>query len=325
MGIAGGSQPIPPLQFAAHSGSESGPAHSALPLDLQAIARTSQGYTGAPGLGPGQSESSHPYYDPAQDPDLDVDLHPTNRLLYLGIGVVLIGIIVVIAISLSDHDELPALPRTSPAGSTTTAGPGESVDPAGPSEAARPGVAAPGSTSSPSGPAPGKLPASQVNPSAAATDAGAARVSGDSISLHVVSHPAGADVYLAGDAIGVTPLDVRMKRTTGYQTLTLHRARFQDATTTVDLSGDCSRELTLKPTADEQAVRPNQGRDGRPSAGRDHTERTGSERSGRPRPPPPPVPPPPPTAPQPAKTCQDPGQFNPFDKSCDGQPCPPCR
>jgi serine/threonine protein kinase len=314
MGIAGGSQSIPPLQFAAHSGSESGPAHGAL-----------QGYTGAPGLGPGHSESSHPYYDPAQDPDLDVDLHPTNRLLYLGIGVVLIGIIVVIAISLSDHNELPALPRTSPTGSTTTAGPGESVNPEGPSEPARPGVAAPGS---PSGPAPGKLQASQVNPPAAATDAGAATVSDDSISLHVVSHPAGADVYLAGDAIGVTPLDVRMKRTTGYQTLTLHRARFQNATTTVDLSGDCSRELTLTPIADEQAVRPpNQGRD-RPSAGRDRTERTGSDRSsanpGRPRPSPPAPPTPPPTPPPPAKTCQDPGQLNPFDKSCDGQPCPPC-
>jgi hypothetical protein len=310
MGIAGGSQAMPPLQFAAHSGSESGPAHSALPLGSQAIPSMRQGYTGAPGLGLGQSERSYSHYDPAQDPALDVDLHPTNRLLYLGIGVVLIGIIVVIAMSFSDRDNLPALPRTMPGGSTTTAGPGESVNPEGPIEAARPGVAAPGSTSSVPARAPGKPQGPQITLSAAALDAGAATVSDDSISLHVVSHPGGADVFLGGNAIGVTPLDRRMKRTTGYQTLTVHRARFQDATTTVDLSGNCSRELTLTPIAVEQAVRPpNQG-PGRPPAG------SGSSGGRRP--------PPTPAAPPSAKTCQDPRQVNPFDESCDGKLCPPC-
>jgi hypothetical protein len=288
-----------------------------LPLGSQAIPRTRQGYDGAPGLG--QSELSYPHYDPARDPDLDIDLHPTNRLLYVGIGVLLIGIIVVLAISISDREEYPTPPRTSPVGSTTAPGPGESVTPDLLPETARPGVAAPGSPP----------PASQVaarpealpgNPPVAAVAAGSPSVSADSISLHVVSSPAGADVLLAGKPIGVTPLDVKIKRATGVQTLTLHRARYQDATTTVDLSGDCSRQLALVPIAEEAVRTPSAGTGGRTS-GRDR-----NPGGGRPRPSPPvaPAPPPAPPAPPPARTCQDPGEVNPWDKSCDGQPCPPC-
>jgi serine/threonine-protein kinase len=316
------SVPIPPLQFAAQSGSASGPAHSALPLGSQAIARTRRGYTGAPGVG--QSESSYPIYEPAQDPDLDVDLQPNRRLLYVGLGVVLIGIIVVLAISVADNDELPAPPtRTAPvAGTTTTPGPAEAAKPDLPSEPARPGVAASGSSSA----TPGEP--SQVN-APAVLDAGAQAVSDESISLHVDSTPEGADVLLAGKPIGVTPLDVRMKRTTGYKMLTVHRAKFQDATTTIDLSADCSRTVTLTPAPDEPPARPpSQGRD-RVPAGRDHGDRSPSDRTsgaGRshPAPPQPPPQPPPPPPPQPAGSCQDPRHVNPFDKSCDGEACPPC-
>jgi len=312
MGMAGGSQHIPPLQFASQAGSSSGPAHAALPGGTQPIPWGHQGYGGAPGSQSGGA--AYPHYDPAQDPELDVDLHPHNRLLYLGMAVLLIGVIVLLARLVSDNDEPPAPPRTAPMTESTATG---GQEPALLPEPAKHEAAAPGPAS------PSRLTPSQVTQPVAALDAGAPAVSDDSISLHVVSAPEGAEVTLFGKPIGVTPLDVRIKRATGLATLTLHRARFQDATTTVDLSGDCSRQLTLIPVADEQTVRP----PGRPG-GRDRPT-PGQPSPGRPRPVPappaaPPAPPPPPPAPAPAKSCQDPGQLNPFDKSCDGQPCPPC-
>ena len=117
----------------------------------------------------------------------------------------------------------------------------------------------------------------------------------DEITVHVGSTPAGSEVSIAGKLLGVTPLDVHWKRATGAATLTVHHVKFADATASVDLSGDFSRDLTLQPLPDEPAPAP------KPPS---HAVR---------HPPPPP-----------AKKCQPPGEYNPFDTACGGEACPPC-
>ncbi len=322
-----GAHPIPPLQFGAQPGSGSGPAHGALPLGSQLIARTRQGYTGAPGTS--QSEVSYPRYQPPDDPDANIDLHPNNRLLYIGLGIVLVGIIVLLAISIADSRSDDPRPTPPTPSSSTVAGdpPGSgeaSPEPANPEAAkaggtpgAGPNAARPGSDS----------PVATVQSNG--PDAGSATVSDESISIRVTSVPSGAEVTLADKVIGVTPLNTRIRRGTGIATLTLRHAKFADATATIDLSGDYKRELTLTALPEETTVKP-------PTPGRDHEPRPPGTRdhstphdggTGRPHAAPqlpPPSPPAPPVAP-PAKKCQPPDKFNPFDTSCGGQPCPPCK
>jgi serine/threonine-protein kinase len=322
-GLAGGSQAIPPLQFVGQPGSSSGPAHGALPMGAQAIARTRQGYTGAPGAG--QSESSYPHYQPPPDPDEDVDLQPRNRLLYVGFGIVLVGIIVLLAISIADSgsgDLPPPPPRLTPSlvpGTTPGSGEAELTSP----EDAR------GSTGS--GAKPDAVKPEAFRPETAApangSDAGAETISDESITIHIVTVPPEADVLLAGKVIGMTPLDTKIRRSTGFGMLTVHHAKFEDVKATIDLSGDYRRELTLVPVPDEPAGRPPipvREHDARPPVvphehtGNDH----GPERpvhEGRPRTPPSPPPVPP------VKKCQPPERMNPYDTSCGGQPCPPCK
>jgi len=320
------SHPIPPLSFGAQPGSGSGPAHGALPMGSQLIARTRQGYTGAPGTS--QSEVSYPRYQPPpDDPDANFDIQPNNRLLYIGVGIVLVGIIILLAISIAGgRSDAPSPSRPAPSLSTASGDPPgagfASPEPTNPeaakagapgagASAAKPGSDGPGMTVQPNGP-----------------DAGAATVSDDSISIRLTSVPSGAEVALADKVLGVTPLNTRIKRGTGIATLTVRHARFADATATIDLSGDYKRELTLTALPDEAAVKP-------PVPGRDHDPRLLLPRehptphdggTARPHAAPqlPPAPPPPPVAP-PAKKCQPPDKFNPFDTNCGGQPCPPCK
>src|SRR5262249_34508003 len=97
--------------------SESSPAHPAMhraPHGTPPIARTRQGYDHAPGHAPaiGRSEPA-PRFEP-HELEGNVSLQPSNRLLYLGIGVVLVGIIVLLAVSIADNrDEAPAASRPS--------------------------------------------------------------------------------------------------------------------------------------------------------------------------------------------------------------------
>jgi len=64
-------------------------------------------------------------------------------------------------------------------------------------------------------------------------------------------------VLLAGKSIGTTPLDVKYKKGTGQAYLTVHRAKYVDVTTLIDLSGDFTKEVTLKKVedADEEKKR----------------------------------------------------------------------
>ncbi|HET7505265.1 MAG TPA: PEGA domain-containing protein, partial [Kofleriaceae bacterium] len=158
------------------------------------------------------------------------------------------------------------------------------------------------------------------NLTAAPVDAGAPPVADDSIGLHVTSVPSGADVLLGDKAIGVTPLDVRVKRSPGFATLVIRRARFEDATATVDLSSDYTRELKLVPITETARGRP-------PAAGPARPPTPPRPGPGRPPDHPPHETPRPhaPSAPTAgAAHCQDPRHVNPFETSCGGQPCPPC-
>jgi serine/threonine protein kinase len=319
-GLAGGSQVIPPLQFAGQSGSGSGPAHGALPLAAQAIARTRQGYGGAPG---GQSESSYPHYQPPQDAEDDVDLHPNRRLLYLGLGIVLVGIIVLLVISIADGggNDLPPAPRrpitAMVPGGTPGSGEGDPTN-----------LEAVLGDGTPGAPKPDAVKPEAFKPDATlqvtAADAGAEIVHDESINIHVVTVPPGADVLLAGKVIGTTPLETKIKRGTGFGTLTVHRAKFEDVTATIDLSGDYRRDLTLTAIPEEAPppTRPPTQRDPRPAGGGQRTpDRVPVHDVPHDRPHnPPPVAPVPPV-----KKCQPPDRINPFDTTCGGQPCPPCK
>jgi hypothetical protein len=77
------------------------------------------------------------------------------------------------------------------------------------------------------------------------------------VSIHIVTDPKGADVLIAGQKIGTTPLDTKLKRGTKVQQLTVHLAGYQDVTSKIDLGGDYSNDhLKLVPmgeTADGSA------------------------------------------------------------------------
>ncbi|HEX2691668.1 MAG TPA: serine/threonine-protein kinase, partial [Kofleriaceae bacterium] len=117
-GLTSGTPEVPLPQFATHS--SSGPANGALPLEGQPIASTHQGYMGLPGLG--QSESSYPSYDPAHDADVNLDLQSNPRLLYIGLGIVLVGIIALLVI-LIVHDGADSPPP--PSRPTSSIGPSD--------------------------------------------------------------------------------------------------------------------------------------------------------------------------------------------------------
>jgi len=285
--IAQGSQPLPPQVFPAHPGSGSGPAHGALPL---AIARTRQGYANAPSTPPSQA---YPRYEP---PPSAIDLQPNNRLLYIGLGVVLVGIIVLLAIAIADSsDELPPPPpRPAPTFGTKSVTPPPVTSPAA-------GTAPPA--------APSGLRPEPVKPEAFRTTPAAGATHDESITIRVVSTPPQADVLLAGRPIGTTPLETKIKRGAGAAMLTVHRARFVDSTEAVDLTRDVTKNVTLVAVEEPKPPAP------RPPPRPQATPRP-TPRDNRP-----PRPPAPPAAPK----CQPPGQFNPFDTGCNGEPCKPCK
>jgi serine/threonine protein kinase len=331
---AAGSQQIPPQPFGMHPGSGSGPAHGAL-LAGQA-AMTPQVHANAR---TSRSDMSYPRYEAPYD--ADVNVRTGNRLLYVGLGVVLVGIIVLLAIVIADDrpQEAPARSSGVPA---PTGAPGEAHS----------------VSETPDGSAARTLTPEPVRPEAfppAARSAGAATP--DQIHIHVASTPAGAEVLLGGTLLGITPIDITRPRATGIATLTIRHARYQDATAKIDLGGDYSNDVTLAAVVDDSPARP-PVRDPRPAvprprsdrgarpaaserpAGSDRTERGDRpDRGDRSEP----------TdhgdrldrgdhaarpdrgehaAPRDGKAsqgdCQPPERFNPFDTSCRGKPCPPC-
>jgi serine/threonine-protein kinase len=248
-----------------------------------APAATRGGYANAPATS--RSDLS-PRFEPHELAG-DVSLQPSNRLLYLGLGAVLIGIIVILAISIAQGPD-EAAPAAPPAASQGDA-PGSSGG------AADPRVA----TALRSGAAPVKPEAFRGDATSPGDTAAARRVH-----LHVISTPAGAEVLLAGKPLGVTPLDADTERRPGPEMLTIHRARYQDITAVVDLGHDYTQTVTLAPLAETGP---------RSSAGRGTAAAAHDRPAHEPR------------RAEPARDdCQPPGRINPFEKACHGEVCKPC-
>jgi hypothetical protein len=282
------------------------PTPAMLPLGVQQIARQRQGYANAPGGS--QSEVSQQRYEPPYEGAVNVSLS-SNRLLYVGLGIVLVGIIVLLAIAIADSsDDLPA-PPGSPATQPAAKNRGEPAGAESPAPVAKP-EGAPSRTLNPE---PVRPEAFRAETAARPTGGEAAPPAVDVISVHVLSTPQGADVLLAGKLLGQTPLTVKIPRATGIVPLMVHHARFGDSTSKVDLSGDISIEVTLG-TGAEPAVRPTSRE---PAAGRDHNDRT--------RPAPHDTNPHAPSAAPASSQCQSPDRINPFDTSCGGKACPVCE
>ncbi|HEY0192849.1 MAG TPA: protein kinase, partial [Kofleriaceae bacterium] len=205
------SAPIP-LGFTTQTGtgSSSGPSH---PSYAQVQAGDLAPYLGQPGasqpqLGfgqtrqgydsaPGQSDQ-YPRFVPGYaghegGGDAEVDVRSGRRVLYLGLGIVAAGVLVVLLWARHGAETEPPTPDpTAQQGSGPAPKPPEVV-PTKPDVATAP-----------------TIPPVQVETRPPPLS--------DEITVHVGSTPPGADVRLGGYAIGKTPLDTHMKRGTGMAT-----------------------------------------------------------------------------------------------------------
>ncbi|TMQ10443.1 MAG: PEGA domain-containing protein, partial [Deltaproteobacteria bacterium] len=287
-GPAAAIPPPPRHSFSDHR-SESGMAHVA---PGQPIVQTRPGYANAPTM-----TRSEPYpRGEAQELDLDISLQPSRRLLYLGISIVVIGIVVLLAYSFTERPDEASPPAT--------AIPSQSPDGAS-SVSAQSGIADPG----PVTPPPVKPESVPREPQSGA-DTSPPRH--DTIHLHVVTTPGGAEVSLSGKLLGATPLDTEIERRRGAEILTIHRTRYQDVVATIDLGTDYTQTVTLAPIPEPAPPRPPVEHTTRPP---DHTVRTvPHERSGNH------------DGKRPTKDddCQPPDKFNPYELACHGHVCKPC-
>jgi serine/threonine protein kinase len=201
-----GTQPLPPQgHFTPNPGSGSGsaPAHPAMP-GQPPIVSTRHGYASAV---PSRGDISYPRYDAPADALAAGTLKPNRRPLIIGLGIAVIGIIVVLAVSMGGGSK-DSEPAAAAAGSDTAAQPEQKMQ---------------------------TQPVEQPKPPAPVADE-------NMVSIHIVSDPKGADVLIAGTKIGVTPLDTKLKRGTKITQLTVRLAGYQDVSTKIDLGGDYSNE-----------------------------------------------------------------------------------
>ncbi|HET9991938.1 MAG TPA: protein kinase, partial [Kofleriaceae bacterium] len=315
------SPPPPQAAFPATPGSGSHSSHpAALPLP---IASTRHGYASggamtAPGAG-------YPRYEPTGD-DVDVQLRPNRKLLFLGIGAALVGLVVIIVLVASGGSKLK-----------DTDGLAVGSDSAGSAEA--------GSAEAVTPPAPPPID--------------------DHITIHVGSLPKGADVLIAGTKVGVTPFDGKLKRGAAVTTLVVRMAGYADFNSKIDLAGEYSNDkITLAKLEPKPEVKPDSpvatdrgsAEEPKPNATEPKPDTAESKNDTKVDPfkdpkhptttthvatpvvhnpvhnPVPHTNPPVNTAhetpahvaPPPKPKCQPAGQINPFDTSCNGKACPPC-
>jgi hypothetical protein len=285
-----------PYPFNEQHRSESGPAHGALPLGTQPIVRTRQGYANAPTM-----TRSDPYpraEAQEQEIDLNISLQPSNRLLYIGLGIVLVGIIVLLAISIAEGPDESPLPAPRPS----------SLQGASNSGASRPAATVLEPSAAVLTPEPVKpdafhaepVPGGGSDPTPPPTNRR------ESIRVHIVSTPPGAEVSLGGKLLGVTPLDTEIERRTGSDVLTIHRPRYQDVTMTIELGSEITRTVTLAPIP-EPVAKPPVDHPVRPVQ---HERPTGKR--------------PPGSGASKEDECQPPDKINPFELACHGKVCKPC-
>jgi len=282
--------------------SESGPAHSGLVHGSPPIARTRQGYANAPAMS--RSELS-PRFD-ASELAGNISLQPSNRWLYIGLGVVLVGIIVLLAVAIVDGpDELPGQSaRPAPSVAPSSSGEPARADGAPRTGAVplKPDAVKPEAFRDPARNAGGPDPAPGPAP-------GGRRAA---IHVRVVSTPPGAEVSLSGKPLGVTPLEIDTERRTGTEVLTIHRARYRDISAAIDLTHDYESTVTLQPIPEPAAVRPAGGERDPKVAPRDRPPVRDAKSRSQP-------------ANAPAKDdCQPPDKINPYENACHGHVCKPC-
>jgi hypothetical protein len=299
-------------------GSGSHPSHPSHPAHPVVIPSTRHGY--ASGGAMTQPGGGYPLYEPPPE-DLDVQIKPNRKLLFLGVGAAVIGLIVIIALvasggtKLKDNDGLTV--GSDPAGSDT-AGSAMVVTPP-------------------------PAPPAQID---------------DHVTIHVGSDPKGADVLIAGTKVGITPFDGKLKRGAAITTLVVHLAGYADYNSKIDLSGEYSNDkISLAKLEPKPDPVPESGPETKPETKPEtqHDEpqtKPDVEPKSEPKHVTPAhVAPPivhnpvhnpvthnnPPPAPkveheheherethESKPKCQPAGQINPFDTSCNGKACPPC-
>ena len=243
-----GSQPMPPVpqnQFnPSPSSSSSSASRPALPAQGP-IPSTKHGYAGGMPTGAGV-DLEYPRYQAPVEARLDSEvsnLKPNRRPLIIGGVLAAVGIVILLFVKLggSKPEEPAAAPGSDTAGSDITM---------------------PATTGSETA-APPEKPA----PTESGSDVG-----DEMISVHVESTPPGADVLVAGEKIGVTPLDKKLHRGTKTQPLTVHLDGYVDVTSKIDLSGDFSKKVTMKTPGEEPAGSGSAAATPPPGAGSAHHE-----------------------------------------------------
>ncbi len=189
-----------------------------------AIPSTKHGYAGAPS--PTRGESSFPQIDSSAGLGAEMPtLRPNRRPLFIGLGVMLVGAAALIAVKLTGGSAAPAT-LAADAASVVGAGSDNAV---GSDHATAPAPVDPGVD--------------------------------EYVALHVISHPAGADVLIAGKKVGVTPLDTKIKRGptikeagTTMAPLVIKLDGYVDVASKIDLTGDYAKDITLKKAAAQVAA-----------------------------------------------------------------------
>ncbi|MBS1118868.1 MAG: uncharacterized protein H6Q90_1096 [Deltaproteobacteria bacterium] len=250
----------------------------------------------APGTGGGAV--SHAGYEPSAEAESeDLEIRSSRRPVFIGLGILALGVIAVIAVSLGGRHADPPAPNDEHRSLASDVTPDsarldESPPPDG-ADVVTPPAVAPREVSPPQA-TPHEVPPQVI-------DAGAGAVldpSGgeQSITIHVISEPPGADVLLGGKPIGTTPLDTKIHRGTGSANLVVHRTGYEDIPTTVDLSGDVSKEVRLVklPAVDKKPAV-----DSRPPPGGNSDKKPAAEKRS--------------PAAEKKPACQPPNQVDPFD------------
>ncbi|HEY5949595.1 MAG TPA: protein kinase [Kofleriaceae bacterium] len=237
--------PLPPPPQFNVPGSGSGPS---IPAPL--VVSTKHGYASAAMT---RGDASYPQYDaPLDAMGPDVQLTPNRRPLFIGLGIVVVGVIVMLVVSLSGTSETPV------------------ARPADPEE-----TTPPDKTATPEQPQP------------VVDD-----VADDSmVSVIIHSEPAGADVLIAGTKIGVTPFENKLKRGTKIAQLTVQKEGYAPFNGKIDLGGEYeNRNIKLTrledmPKGSDETVPADHGSaDGKtdktPTEKTEKSTKTGTEKTG---------------------------------------------